>query len=237
MLAFLITGAAGMFLIAGPVPVGEEKQRGEARVLLLAVGGLLGGALILFGLWYFYRWSDSLVNWIDKGEAKEARWVLIPILMVVTGAGLVFVAIQPARAEERNNATVRRLVYGSNFGLTVLLLLVALVVANVLFAVRVPNKLDATETGFYSLSENTTDLLRRLDPPVTAYAIVPDSIGGRLVGDIRQFLVNAQDASDGKFKVKFVGTVGKPDELNTLIGKYPQLELILSQRGSTGPWC
>ena len=70
----------------------------------------------------------------------------------------MFPPIQPARAEERNNPTLRRLVYGSNFGLTVLLLFVVLVIANVVVALRVPNKLDTTETGFYSLSDSTKDV-------------------------------------------------------------------------------
>ena len=233
VLGFLICAAAGAWLLVNVSPAGEEKQRTEARVVILAVGGLLGSVLILFGLWYFYKWSDSLVSWLDKGETKEARWVLIPILMAVTGAGLVFMAIQPARAEERNNTLIRRLVYGSNFALTVLLLLVALVVVNVLFAVRVPNKLDTTETGFYSISDNTVELLRRLDPPVTAYAIIRDN-DNRMLGDIRQFLLGCQDSSDGRFKVRFISPVADKKELGTLLGKYPKLELVLAQRGSFG---
>src|SRR5207302_10188656 len=107
-----------------------------ARVLVLAVGGLLGAFLILMGAWFFIRWSDSLVKWLDKNEIKEAKYALYPLLMVVLGGGLMVLAIQPARAEERNNTVIRRLVYGSNFGLTVLILFVVLIIANAVVAMR-----------------------------------------------------------------------------------------------------
>ena len=169
--AFLAVGAmAGWLLLAPPAPT-ENRQRADARVAILAVGAAIGALAILFGIVFFYLWRDSLTGWLDRGETKEARWVLIPILMIVVGAGVIFLAIQPARAEERNNAPIRRTVYWTNFGLTALLLLVAFVVANVLFSLKVPNKLDTTATGFYSLSENTRNLLARLNEPITAYAV------------------------------------------------------------------
>jgi hypothetical protein len=201
--------------------------------MLLTVLGLLGAGLILFGLGYFYLWRDSLAKWLDRGETREARWVLVPLLMIVGGAGLVFLAIQPARAEERHDPVLRKLVYGSNFALTALLLVVALVVANVLFTLKVPNKLDTTETGFYSLSRATEDLLRRLDPPVTAQVILPDT-SDRRANDIRQLLIACQDESNGRFAVRFVDEVANRAELNALMRKYPQLELVLNQQGFRG---
>jgi hypothetical protein len=227
---FLCVGAVSAYLLASPPPADDGRQRTEARVSILALGAALGSLAILAGLILFYRWSDSLTAWLDKGETKEARWVLIPLLMIVAGAGLIFMAIQPARAEERHNAVIRRTVYGANFGLTVLLLLVAFVVANVLFSLKVPNKLDTTATGFYSLSNTTRSLLTRLSEPVTAYAVLPEG-QDRLTNDIRQLLLACQDSSEGKFKVKFVSQVTNQTDLATLVKKYPQLDLVLNQRG------
>ena len=156
--------------------------------------------------------------------------MLIPLLIIVVGAGLIFLAIQPARAEERNNSAIRRLVYGSNFGLTVLLLVVGLVVVNVVFAMRVPNRLDATASGFYSVSEPTTRAVARLDSPVTAYAILPDAGDNRLIGDVRQLLNASQDAAGGKFTVKFISTMANQKDLISLMAKYPKLELAMSDR-------
>src|SRR5262245_51516827 len=80
--AFLCVGAVAAYLLASPPLPDEGKQRTEARVSLLALGASLGALAILAGLFFFYRWSDSLTTWLDKGETKEARWVLIPLLMI-----------------------------------------------------------------------------------------------------------------------------------------------------------
>jgi hypothetical protein len=224
LVGFIITAGLGARLMLSPPRPTETEQRTDARVTLLMVGGFLGMALIIFGGLFFFRWSDSLSNWLDKGETKEMRWVVIPLLMVVAGAGLVFTAVQPARAEERNNTMLRRLVYGSNLGLTVLLLFVVLVIANVVFAMRVPNKLDTTSTGFYTLSEPTQNFLGQLDQTITAYAILPDS-GDRVVDDIRRLLQSAEDAGHGRFKVKFISPQTNRVELEDLRARYTQLEL------------
>jgi len=233
LMGCLVALAAGAWLMVTPGPAKDTAQRSEARQLLLAVGGLLGALLIVLGVAYFYLWSESLTKWLDTSETRELRWVLIPLMMVILGAGIVFLAIQPARAEERNNATVRRLVYGSNFALTILLLLVVLVVSNILIAIRVPNKLDATATGFYEFSEPTTRLLSNMKEPVTAYAVLPEE-ASRDISDMRQLLMAFQDASLGKFRVKFLSETTNRTDLNTLRAKYPQLDLTLSQRTVAG---
>jgi hypothetical protein len=227
--AAVAAATAGGWLVARPAPPGEAGQRAEARVLILAAGTALGVLLILAGVSYFYLWSDSLTAWLNRGEVRESRWVLYPILMVVAGAGLVFLAIQPARAEERNSQTVRKAVYRANAALTVLLLVVALVVANVAFALKVPNKIDATATGFFSLSDPTKALLSRLAEPVTATAVLFD-MGDRQANDIRQLLLACEDASGGKFRVRFLSDVADRSELSALQRKYPQLDLVLNQR-------
>lgn len=220
---FLVAVAAALWLLASvPAPT-DARQRADARALILAVGGLIGAILIVAGVWYFYRWSGALADWREKDKEKEARWVLYPLLMLVTGAGLMFLSAQPARAEERNNSTLRKLVYGTNMGLSVLLLFVALVVFNLFLGPRLPNKLDVTETGFYSLSTGSKEFLGRLDQPVTAYAVFPEG-GSQTAEDARRLLQNCQDVSNGKFQVKTISPVSNKSEYRTLAGKYPVLE-------------
>jgi hypothetical protein len=228
LLAGLVVAACGAWLLAWPPTGSESEQRSEIRTLLLAAGGLLGTITIVVGFALFYLWSDSLTNWLSKGETKEARWVLIPLLILILGTGLVFVAVQPARADERNNQSTRKLVYGANLALTVLLLLVGLVTANIVFARNVPSKLDTTETGFYSLSNTTRSLLTRLSEPVIAYAILPDG-PDRISNDIRELLIACEDASGGKFHVKFLSPTANKVELEALKTKFKQLPLVLSQ--------
>jgi hypothetical protein len=229
LLACLGIGVTALWFLARLPSSNESEQRTEARVAILAVGQTNGIVTILAGLILFYRWSDSISGWLDKGEGKEAKWVLIPLLMLVIGAASVFFAIQPARADERNDTLIRKLVYGSNFGLTIMLLIVAIVVVNVLISLKVPNKLDTTVTGLYSISDNMKLLLSRLDPPVTAYAVLPD-IDHHVISDVRQFLLICQEASGGKFNVKFISTSTDKNEMRLLESKYPKLDLALRDR-------
>src|SRR5262249_49332305 len=150
----VFAGASGFLIAALPRPT-EAERRAQARQLVLAVGSGVGALLILAGAAYFYMWSGSLVKWLDKGEWKGARWGVIRRLMVVLGGAVMFVSGQPARADERNNASVRKIVYGSNLALVTLMVFVVLLIANAVVAIQVPNKLDTTSTGFYSLSPQT----------------------------------------------------------------------------------
>ncbi len=220
---FLVVAACGAWYLVSIPPPTEERQRTEARVLLLAIGGLIGALITLVGLAFFYLWSDALSAWLDKDEKKSAWKVMLPIVLIVFGAGVAFLAAQPARAEERNNAWLRRLVYGTNFVLTILLVLVILVVGNVVFALKAPNTLDATETGFYTLSDTTKAFLQRVDQPMTAYLVLPDS-SDRMVSDIRQVLMSYHEASNGKFSVKFVSPVSDKGEVRRLGELYTKMD-------------
>jgi hypothetical protein len=233
LMAFLVVATAAAWLLAGPPPADEAKQRTEVRVLLLAVGGLLGVILVFHGLLFFYLWRDSLTSWLSRGDVRESKWALIPMLMMVLGTGLVFLAVQPARAEERNNLRLRRVVYGSNLGMTVVLLLIVLVVGNVVFAMRLPNQLDTTASGFYSLSPQTQELVKRLQPGVTIHAVLPDA--GRPIDDVRQLLTACEDASAGRLKVRFINPTSNKTALADLIGRYPKVDTTLNDR-LTGGW-
>jgi hypothetical protein len=211
-------------------PAGElAQQRTEIRLFLLIGGSLLGLLLIVAGIIFLYIWSESLTRWLDQRNFREARWVLLPLLMILSGVLVVFLSVIPARSEERDDALIRRLVYGSNFGLTTLLLLVVLIVVNVVIAREIPNQLDTTATGFYTLSEPTRQLLERLDPPIRAYAVIPN-VPDRDINDIRQLLLAMQDASKGRFVVRFLSQSADRSELASLREKYPQFEMVMDQR-------
>jgi hypothetical protein len=221
--AFLVTAAAGAWVLVGLPNPSEEAQRSEARKLIIVVGGCIGAAVIFVGVVLFYMWSDALAAWLDKDEKKSAWRVMLPLTMIIAGAGLIFLAAQPARAEERNNANLRRMVYGANFGLTVLLVLVLLVVGNVVFALKAPNTLDATATGFYTLSDTTKGFIGQLPQPVTAYMVMQEG-GDRVTTDIRQVLLGFQDAGGGKFSVRFVNPVTDKQEVRRLTELYKKLD-------------
>lgn len=239
LFGFVLSLAAAMPLLVigvtrlatAPAPSLAE-DRTQSRIAILAAGGLFGLAIMLAGLIFFYLWNirvdaaktPSILAWLERGEVKEARWVLFPVLTLLIGAGLVFVSVQPARAEERNNPRLRRLVYGSNLILGAFLLLGLLIVGNVVLSLKLPNRLDTTGSGFYSLSPSTEQFLTRLDQPVTAYAFLPEG-QGRVIDDARRLLLRCQEVSGGKFKVKFVNSNVDKEEVARLRAKYPQVEL------------
>ncbi|MDY3554674.1 GldG family protein [Gemmata sp. JC717] len=216
-------GGIGAALLARRPKPTLAEQHTEARLVVLVLGSSLGSALIVLGATYFYNWSESVTKWLDQGERAEARWVLTPLLIVVVGGALTFVAAQPARAEERNNARVRQFIYGSNFGLTVLMLFVVLVIVNVVVALRVPNKLDTTQTGMYTLSPQTKQLLEALEQPVQAYSIFQEN--DPVAEDLNRLLANCQDAARGKFRVTLLNPALNKAEIAKLRSDYPQAEL------------
>ncbi|MGL4421800.1 MAG: Gldg family protein, partial [Gemmataceae bacterium] len=147
---------------------------------------------------------------------------LAALLAFIVGAGIAFLAAQPARAEERNNETLRRLVYGANISVTVLLLLLLLIAGNVIATAKIPNKLDTTETGFYTLQPSTEKFLRTLDQKVTVYTILPES--GPPYSDIRRMLAVCQEVNPERFIVKPM-TISNRNEVRTLKAKFPTADL------------
>jgi hypothetical protein len=221
-------GVGGSLLARPPRP-DPAGRRAEARTTILLAGGLFGFVLMLAGLWFFYLWFGSLTTWLDQGKRGEAKWVLGPILVFVLGAALAFAAAQPARAEERNNPLLRRLVYGTNLGLTALLLLLVLTVGNVFAAVRVPNQLDVTESGFYTLDDSTRQVIAELDQPVTAYSTLSESLAqndtdARMIRDARNLLTAAQDVNPSKFRVRSLSPQLDQAEVSRLAAKFPQFD-------------
>jgi hypothetical protein len=220
--ACLAAVGVGGWLLVSPPPQDEGRQRTDARTAILCAGGALGEILMLAGAVYFYLWDRSLSEWLDKGQDKQAKFVIAPLLAVGLGGLMMFLAVQPARAEERSNRTLRRLIYGANLQLSVLLLFVALIVLNIVVGSRLPNKLDVTQEGFYSLSEGSVEFLRKLPEPVKAYVILSSERRG--AEDIRRLMQNAQDRSGGRFTAEFISPVSNVSKFQELKGKYPVVD-------------
>jgi hypothetical protein len=223
-LAALLLLGGGLYTLFRLPPASEAAEEGLARRTILVIGGGLGGLVMLFGLTLFYFWFESVTKWLSEGDRTQAKWVLIPVVVFVVGAALAFVATQPARAEERTDQGLRRLIYAVNLGLTTILLFSILLIGNVFAGFRLPNRLDTTESGFYTLDPKTREYLAKLDTPVTAYALLPEG-GSRAIEDGRRLLIAAQDVNPAMFRVKFLSLTTSRDELVRLKGKYPAADL------------
>ncbi len=220
-----IIGAAIAVVIAAWTMMGRDLLSTRERELsamkgLLAFGALYGGTVMLFGFGLFILWFESISLWLDGGDTKEAYKVLIPVAVVVLGAAIMFLGMQPARAEERNNPAIRRLIYGTNLGLSALLLLFALLAVNIVLTQRLPAKLDTTESGFYSLTEGTKKYLATLDQSITIYTNIPDR--DRESSDVRRLLDATQEANPARVAVKPLSISRDKDEIERLQTKYTQ---------------
>lgn len=216
-----VAAFAGMSI---PQPT-RSGQLTDARLLILLSGALFGLVLMTAGLFYSYHWFDSLTLGLEQKKLGELKWVLGPVLVFLIGAGLAFVAAQPARADERDNPIVRRIIYGTNFGLTVMLVLLALLVGNVLIALKVPNRLDTTESGLHTLtlSKEMQEYVVGLKKTIRVYAILAGEDPTTV--DTRRLLESCQQANPDRFSVRYLSPVVNQKDIQQLKNKYPQVEI------------
>ena len=225
----LLVALAGLGIGAATVarvPADDPRRRlSDARTTILTAGGVLGLIVLVAGCFYLYLSFDVLTTWLnDKAPPKDAWKPVASLLAVLAGAGCAFLAAQPARAEERNNPFLRRLVYGGNLALGTLLLLLALVVGNVLVGLKVPNKLDTTEAGFYSLSDKTKEYVTDLSQPVTFYTTIPEG-EIREFSDVRRLLTAMQELNPRNVKVTFLSPTFNTKDIAALKNKFPLADL------------
>src|SRR5262245_31575536 len=170
----------------------EEEPR-RARTVVLVLGGIAGLATAILGLALAYQWRNSLLDWLTKDQIKEARWILLALVIYFVGLTMIFFSLQPARTEERTSPLLRRLVYGFNSVLTGLLLFLVLAVGNVVAGMKLPTILDTTESRLFSLDDRSRAFLRELRQPVHAYMIL--GAQDDIYQDLRAMMANAQDVS------------------------------------------
>ncbi|QEL15522.1 Gldg family protein [Limnoglobus roseus] len=206
----------GLWLSANPA--------GRDRVLLLLAGGLTGLLLMALGVWFVIDEYQLLANWLNRKPIKTRDlWrVIVPALVFLVGTGVAFLAAQPARQEERHNQTARRLVYGTSVVVTGLLLFGALVLVNGFVAVRLPNRLDTTQTGYYTISPATEQYVRDLTEKVTVYSFGNIQQSGQ--DETQALLTACQEVNPANFIMRNVGRGTGPAELQKLRVKFPAVD-------------
>lgn len=212
-----------LWWFAQPQDQNETARRLQVRVAVLLAGVGSGLLLMLGGLWFVFDKYEVLSKWLDTRESKELWKALVPVLVFVFGAGLAFVAAQAARPEERNSQLTRRLVYATNLVVTVLLLFVGLGVLNIFFGTKLPNRLDTTGSGFYTLSPSTEVFVKSLDQKVTVYSFLEEQYRGEEA--MRILLENCQDANPAKFILKHYGTTIAAKDAQRIRTAFPQVNL------------
>ena len=234
MLAVALAAAGIPGLVAVDKPDEAGRLR-DARRLVLSAGGLVGLVLMVAGAGFFVYHFSEVSTWLRTFKPPEGAYKpLVALLAFVCGAGLAFAAVQPARADERDDPLTRRLVYGVNVVLTSLLLLAALVVTNVIIGLKVPNAIDTTVTGVYSYELNpaTREFVGKLDTPVTIYAVLSPEESGQVAADARRMLEAVRDVNPARVTLELLSPAINPERVAALKSRFPEFRaLALSDLG------
>ncbi len=236
MVAVLLLGTGG-FSISRKPPAGREIY--EARLLLMIVGGAAGLLTALLGFVFAWRWQDELVRWVNLGATGGAKWVVAALAIFLAGLAVMFFSVQLARAEERNDVILRRVLYGSNAVLTGLLMLLLLAVVNIIVFLKLPDNVISTAAGFKGLSDPSKEFLKTITDDVNVYLIMPENASVQitrsmsyngLYGDCRA-LLSACQAQNSHIKVVPLSPVTDGDEIRATMKRLKVPENQIGQYG------
>ncbi|HLJ92226.1 MAG TPA: Gldg family protein [Gemmataceae bacterium] len=185
---------------------------------MLAIGGSLGFLCWLFSLVLAYRWRATIFGGLDAWQGANWWQLWVCLLALFGGLAIMFVSLLPLRALERSNAALRRLLYGYNAVLTGLLLLAILLVLNVLVYNYVTPSFDWTESGIYTLSDKSKNILQALEKPTKIYAVLVSSSEIRM-REVRALLENCRAVNE-KLQVEYVAPDIDFDKMRKLMSDF-----------------
>jgi ABC-type uncharacterized transport system involved in gliding motility auxiliary subunit len=135
---------------------------------------------------------------------KPARWELLP-----AGLGLIglIVATLILREKVLEILRLRSTIYGTNTAAVIIIVTLIISMLNFI-AYRHPGRIDLTESGVFSLSEQTKSVLRNLQHDVNVIAFVSDTPGAR--NSIEDLLKGYRYESK-KFNYEFIDPNLNPD--------------------------
>ncbi len=221
----ITTLAGGFWTSATRLTIPKETHARNSMIALVVCGVFSGLLLMLISIWFEIDEYELLTNWLTRQETKtKDLWrVLVPAMLFIAGSGLAFFAAQPARRLERNDQTVRRLVYGTNFAVTAILLFASLVIVNGFVALRLPQRLDTTQSGYYSINSKTEELVRTLSEKVTIYNFLFEGRPGS--AETRVLLEACQAANPSKFIPRFISRGISTTEIQKIENKFPGVDI------------
>ena len=193
----LVYEAAALWFITSRPP-SNMKDADRVRLALLTVLGATGLGLVLLGMYLPFIEKNWTVLTGGLPEWRKNPFVLISIgAALFGGLVLIFLGVQLARAYERSQAGMRRLLYGYNDVLAFLLLLSILVLVNVLTYVWIPpfdffgRTFDWTSKNIYTLTPSSINFLENLDQPVKVYVMLT-RIDNTTLSDVENLLENCR---------------------------------------------
>jgi hypothetical protein len=183
------------------------RERGDRlRLMVLIVLGGVGLLTALLGLLLPFSsspysvtdYSEIFRGGVAKWRERANAWALARCgAALLGGLILMFLGLLQARAFERTNPSLRRILYGYNAVLTSLLLILIVVLINLLpySGVRpfsyAKEPVDWTRTGVHTLHPATKNVLAKLAQPVKVYVL--GSSGERVMFEMGSLLEKCRD--------------------------------------------
>src|SRR5579864_1272875 len=134
---------------------------------------------------------------------------------------VTIIGLQWARQYERTDPILRRIIYGFNVYVQLLLLCFVLAIINFGVGIFLGGFLDTTEGNFYSLSEKTQEYIAQLDRPVQVYLIMPE--GSETYLNMHTLLEQMRDLNPKYFNFEEVSPSLARGRIEELAREYPTL--------------
>jgi hypothetical protein len=201
-------------------PVGEVSERDAGRMIVLAVGGLLGFGVLLVSFGTAIQWWEVVGGGLQAWQGSGGWKLWIVIMLQIVGLALMFASLQLARLDERSSPTLRRLLYGYNAALAGLLLLEILGILNIVGYAFLPASDDWTSKSINALSSKSENIVAGLNKPTKVYVFFG---GGRddfqTKRNLEALLDNCRAIND-KITVEYISPDLEQEKASDLAQKY-----------------
>jgi hypothetical protein len=217
LLLFLLFVGVGLWQAITPP---ENASIQDMRLLILftgLVGGLIVAVATAWRTWLSWRLIFPADVPMAQSEGVWRLWLYAYIEMFALA--VLFGSLLLARADIRQNAAMRRLLFGYNTFLTGLLVLVTLVIANVVVYATYPLNFEFSKTlGLHGLSDSSKNLLRALKEDTHVYVLITRR--NEISPDLRNLMENLQ-AYTRRLQVTFLSPDLDSERYRKLVIKYP----------------
>jgi len=212
----LVTAGVGMYLWQSDANLSAT----ETRIVVLALGGLVGMSLFIAVVARTFAWRDTtLFGGLAAWQGPNSWRIWLCAYLGMLALALMSGSLLLARADIRTSPLLRRVFFGYNTVVTTLLLLLVLVIGNIVVYAVFPYQFDWTsERGFYTLAESSKQLLHRLDKKAQVYVILSKS---SVYHELYTFLDNCQVEAPTKFAYKNLSPDADKAEMKELGDRFP----------------
>lgn len=198
----------------------EDYQTvGNPRIAVLLLGSLVGFATWLLSIALAWKWRNTLLGGTEAWQGESAWQLWVIALSMFVGLGITFFSLLLARAVERSNPLLRRLLYGFNAALSGLLLLAVLMVLNIFVYTFVTASYDWTESSIYTLSDRSRNILKALEKPTKIYVLMDTAAS---LQELKTLMENVREVNE-KVQVEYLQPDRNRGQIEDLTRQYPKL--------------